>query len=267
MALSWITREKKIVMRRRFNIIKPCLYYLACLAMASFSTASSADTPKPFVATYQANYSGIKVTATRSLKLLDTQLMELRFEARSWLANIQEYSQFNWRNDINKNSTGNNHLTPQHYNYQRKGLGKDRHANLTFDWPNKKVTNDVQGKRWSMALPELAMDKLGYQLQLRHDLINQQPLTAYKIADGGRLKTYKFERISNEVLNTPLGKINTTKIRRVREDSERTTQIWFANDWDYLIVKLQQTEKDGKQYEINLINASIDNQIVTGLEL
>lgn len=247
------TKNKRFAFRSKPNSLRSLT--LCSLFFIAFN--SLAETPKPFIATYNANYNGINISATRSLKATTDQLLELRFEAKSWLANITEFSRFHW------SDAGN--LTPQQYQYQRKGLGRERQANLTFNWNDNTVVNDVQGKSWSMNLPEVALDKLGYQLQLRNDLINQRPLSSYKVADGGRLKTYKFKNMGSELLNTTIGPLRSTKIERVREDSKRTTQIWLADDWDFLIIKLQQTEKNGKKYEINLTHATVNGQTISGL--
>ncbi|BFM17212.1 hypothetical protein R50073_33950 [Maricurvus nonylphenolicus] len=221
------------------------------------SSHSLASQPLPFEAVYQANYSGLKVTAKRSLKKLPNGNHELRFSAKSWIASIEEFSQFQW------NDSGQ--LVPQLYEYHRTGLGKDRHAVLTFDWQEGKVTNNVQQKPWSMDVPQATLDKLSYQLQLRNDLLNASPDLQYQVADGGRLKDYSFELMGEEVLQTPIGKVNTVKIKRIRAaDKKRITYLWLAQDWNYLVVRLRQQEKDGKHYEINLARAELDGQSLQG---
>lgn len=221
------------------------------------TSSSLAAQPLPFEAVYQANYSGLKVTATRSLKILENGKQELRFSAKSWIAQIEEFSQFQW-NDEGK-------LVPHVYEYHRTGLGKDRHAVLTFDWNQGQVTNNVQRKPWTMDLPEATLDKLSYQLQLRSDLLNQSPDLVYSVADGGRLKDYRFELQGEEVLDTPIGKVKAIKIKRLRKaDKKRITYLWLAQDWNYMVVRLRQQEKDGKHYEINLARANLNGQPLQG---
>jgi len=233
----------------------PLRLIFGLLLTASLSAA--AQLPQPFTATYQAEIKGFSVTAQRSLSVRKDGLLELSFNARSLFATIDESSQFNWLDG--------GQLRPQHYEYHRTGLGRDRHAKLSFNWPALMVTNDVQDKAWTMPLPEQAQDKLSYQLQLRHDLINQRTDMRYEVADGGRLKTYGFEVLGKEVLNTPLGKLNTVKVKRLRAHSDRQTLIWLAPDWDYLIVRIQHIAKDGKDYEISLAEAQINGRSVKGL--
>jgi hypothetical protein len=224
--------------------------------LPALAHAAPAPPVQPFTAVYQANYSGINVTATRSLKVLDDGSAELRFSAKSWLATIEEFSILRWQGQ---------HLQPQRYEYHRVGMGRDRHAVLTFDWHKGKVRNNVEGKPWSMALPAGTLDKLSYQLQLQSDLLHRNATPPYSVADGGRLKEYHFAVEGEEILQTPLGAIATVKVRRVRPtNDERTTYLWLAKDWDYLLVRLRQQEDDGKNYEINLASAEINGQAVTG---
>ncbi|MGH8433524.1 MAG: DUF3108 domain-containing protein, partial [Pseudomonas sp.] len=46
--------------------------------------------------------------------------------------------------------------------------------------------------------------------------------------------------------------------------SSRKTVLWFAKDWDYLLVRLHQVEKDGKEYQIMLKDGSVDGKPVQG---
>ena len=46
--------------------------------------------------------------------------------------------------------------------------------------------------------------------------------------------------------------------------SNRKTILWFAKDWDYLLVRLYQMETDGKEYQIMLKEGTIDGKTVTG---
>ena len=42
--------------------------------------------------------------------------------------------------------------------------------------------------------------------------------------------------------------------------SKRKTVLWFAKDWDYLLVRLHQAETDGKEYQIMLKDGSVDGK-------
>jgi hypothetical protein len=40
--------------------------------------------------------------------------------------------------------------------------------------------------------------------------------------------------------------------------------MWFAKDWDYLLVRLQQVETDGKEYNIMLLDGKVNGKTVKG---
>ncbi len=183
--------------------------------------------------------------------------------ASSWFAKIEEFSVLDWAEG--------GMLVPHRYEYHRTGLGRDRHAVLTFDWLKNSVVNNVQKKPWKMDVPKGALDKLSVQLQLRQDLINERPLRNYQIADGGRLKTYEFTVLQEEVIDTSLGKLNTVKIKRQqvtdnKQKRKRETTLWLAKDWDYLLVRLHRKEKDGKHYKIELDSASLADTPLKGMD-
>ena len=56
------------------------------------------------------------------------------------------------------------------------------------------------------------------------------------------------------------------KVERVRAPSQnkRVTELWFAKDWDYLLVQLRQVETDGKEYVIVLQEGTVDGKTVKG---
>jgi hypothetical protein len=46
--------------------------------------------------------------------------------------------------------------------------------------------------------------------------------------------------------------------------NKRITEMWFAKDWDYLLVRLRQVEKDGKEYNIMLLDGTVNGKAVKG---
>lgn len=214
--------------------------------------AVAAEAPKTFDNHYKAKLYGFNITVTNRLTQTANNQYELLFKFDSMVGTITETSKMQW--DPVKQT-----VQPLHYLYKRRGLGKDRDADLSFDWNKKTVTNKVQKTTWEMDISQRVQDKLSYQIQLQQDLINGQKNFSYQIADGGRLKAYKFVTLGEEILDTPLGKVKTIKVKRSRESDERVTYAWLAKDWNYLLVRLQQEEK-GNAYTIHIHKASVDGK-------
>src|SRR5690606_237223 len=197
---------------------------------------------------------GFKITVKHELKPLPDGTHQMHFRAESWFASIDEVSTL--KIDAEKGQ-----IIPLHYIYKRRIMGRDRDAELTFNWDKRTVTNNVQNTTWRMEIAQHVQDKLSYQLQLQYDLANNKKDLVYQIADGGRLKEYRFETVGEELLTTPLGKVNTVKVKRSRDNDDRVTFAWLAKDWDYLLVRLQQ-EEDGDEYTISLTKASQNGKAI-----
>lgn len=226
---------------------------LAALAHAANPPdTSDKKLPDTFSNEYTSSALGFKVTVVHELKKNPDGTHEMRFFASSWFASITEISTL--RIDAEKGQ-----VIPLHYKYDRRVAGRDRKAELTFDWEKKLVTNNVQNTTWSMDIAQQVQDKLSYQLQLQLDLLNGKDKLVYQIADGGRLKEYGFEIEGEEMLKTPLGTVNTVKVKRSRENDDRVTYAWLAKDWSHLLVRLQQ-EEDGDAHTIYLGKATINGE-------
>jgi hypothetical protein len=163
------------------------------------------------------------------------------------MAGISEVTRFNYQ--------PTQPIQPLSYRYHRKVLGKSRKASIDFDWAKQSATTVVKDTPWKMQVPAGTQDKLSYQLQLRLDLLAGKTDMTYAVADGGKLKEYRFKVTGEEQIDTPYGRYNAVRVMRDRgEDADRETLIWLAPELDYLIVRLEQTESDGKTYALLLKN-------------
>jgi len=225
----------------------------------SVTSLEAGDGPSLFRAVYQADYKGIPVKAKgiRELSIDENGVYRLTSIATSFFVSINEASTFK----VDKQK-----IIPIEYEYHRSGIGKNRDAVLKFDWKKMTVLNNVQAKPWKMKINEGSLDKLVYQLQMREDLLLARskglpwPLLHYEIADGGKLKKYEFEVMGEEVIETPIGKINTLKIVRVKHRKNRETAFWLAPEYEFLLVRLQQLEGNGRGFELLLKEAKFDGK-------
>lgn len=89
------------------------------LALALFSLPALAAEPKPFSASYTADWKQVPVSgsAERSLQKLDDGRWQLVFKASMLVAGLTEQSTFTVENDA---------FLPQSYKFERSGLGKSK---------------------------------------------------------------------------------------------------------------------------------------------
>jgi hypothetical protein len=213
----------------------------------ALSLAEPATGPSLFKAAYVGKFQGLQIEAkgVRELRRLKNGDYRLTSSATSMLARVLETSEFNF---------AGGQVKPIRYDYTRRTMGKSKQAFIAFDYDSK----TLQSKDGTSELIGGTLDKLSYQYQLTMDLANlasseRSSITfEYVVADGDKLKNYRFRVAGEEVLATPTGDILTVKIDRVREhDSDRKTTFWLAKDHDYLLTKFKQ-QGNGKSFELNL---------------
>ncbi|MDA0979551.1 MAG: DUF3108 domain-containing protein [Proteobacteria bacterium] len=207
--------------------------------------------PLEYRAEYVAEYRGLPVRAKgiRELVRLEDNRYRMSSLATSFLAKISETSEFVLEGDT---------LQPQGYQYRRTGLGKNKSESSQFDWASGLL---IAGDLTSELAPG-THDKLSYQYQLRLDVAEaittgvNDPILEYLVADEEKRKLYRFEIVGEETIETPVGAMNTVRVERLREDSNRETIFWLAVDHDFVLVKFIQLEGD-KGFELNLSSATV----------
>lgn len=230
------------------------LSWLAGVVLLHLATLSHAGNLTAFENKYSAKLYGFTIDVTSRLQPIGNGAFEFLFDANSTLGRVTETSQFQW------NSTDDLAM-PLRYHYKRTGIGKNKELLLNFDWTGKQVVNTVNNARMVLDSSKRIQDSLSYQLQLRQDLMAHKKNLSYWITNAKKNKEYKFEIIGEEILETPLGKVNTVKIRRVENSEERETYAWFAKDFQYLLVRLQQ-EENGSAYTIYISKASLNGKAI-----
>ena len=233
------------------------------LTLGLFAVPSFALPPlKPYQATYKTSYDmgfTINVEAERTLQQTKNGHWYLNFEAENWFARIQQSSTFS--------NTPDNNIRPLLYREYKKVFGKQEEQKVIFHWDRQQVTNDIDNKPWRMDIPVNTQDLMTYQLKLRYDLIQHpdKKILRYQVADGGKIKYFTFRVVGEEVLKTPMGRLNTIKLESLRHSKKEVGHlVWLAKDWDNLLVRIDPVRRKDKEEPVILIRATLDGQKVTG---
>ena len=231
---------------------------LFAFALFALPAVQAADL-HPFSVSYTADWKQLPMSgsAERSLSKNGDGTWTLNFKASMMIASLTETSVILFDKDT---------LQPKSYSFERGGLGKAKKINLDFDQSAKKVTGFENKDPVNVTLESGMLDKSTYQLALQRDVLAGKKSMSYQVVDGTDVDTYDFRVIGPEVVDTKAGKVDAIKVERVREPSQtkRITEMWFAKKWDGLLVKLRQVEKDGKEYNIMLLDGTVNGQSVKG---
>ena len=237
----------------RFNHIIIGITLLVSLLLSNTSWSTPNHLPY-FSANYDATIKGVSIKASREFKAVNEHISELRFNATSIWAEIDEASQFFWKD-------GN--IKPTRFKHQRSLFGAERKQTLTFDWTSNTIISTDKDKTYHISNPKQALDHLSFQLQLQHDLLHSKTDDLYRIVTKKRIKEYHFKILGEETLSTGLGMIKTLKVKVIREKKNRETYFWLAENWHYLLVRLEQYEDDKKEFTLELTQATIDGQQIS----
>jgi len=147
-------------------------------------------------------------------------------------------------------------MKPTSYDYIHEGSKKNRNQSIAFDWKNKTAKTVIKGHENNITISDDAIDNFSLQLKIMKDLNEGKLQLAYNIVNKGKLKSYKFEMLGKETIDTPIGELNTTKIKRTRKNGKRTTIMWLSPELHYLPVKIQHLEKDGTDFSLKISQIS-----------
>lgn len=231
---------------------------IAALLMMLGATHALAAAKKPpaFSADYQLSRNGFRV-ARATISLSYPSPGHYLYQSYTRPTRLISWFRDDQLHESSRGLLSSGTLRPLEYHYALTGSDHERHADLRFDWQKALVQNAVAGHTWEMHIPPDTLDKLVVQLALMMDLDSGATSLKFPIADGGKLKVYRFQVIGRERLTTPAGQYDTVKIERRRSDNKRVTDLWCAPSLHYLPVKIEQREQaDGTRYRSILQSVS-----------
>lgn len=221
----------------------------ALLSLAPLVCAA-ADDLRPYTAQYNTSALGMTLTLDRELKSDGAGGFTLTNGGKILVAGFHEVSVFR---------VENGEVIPKSYVYQGTGLiNRRREVHIT---PGEETLRSLYKGEW-YDLPNKpgTLDRLSQQEHLRLLMLNDpnpRDDLVITVADGRKVKDYKIEFVGEEIVETGLGPVNTLHFERLHDDPDRSSDIWVAPEWDYLMVKTVHVEDD-RPVEVLLTRASIE---------
>lgn len=136
-------------------------------------------------------------------------------------------------------------LRPREFFDERSGRDT---ARAWFDWKAQTLTMQYKGNRGVEALPPNAQDRLSFLFALSLLPGSKSDSVSYSIADGKGLSRHTYKLVGRERIKTPVGEFDTLKA--VRQGDEReTAEVWLAQQYSYIPIRLLVVDKDGTRME------------------
>ena len=232
-------------------MLKKLLPGLALLTTVMVNTTLAAATLPDFEASYILKRGGLRIGSS-NIELRMGNDGSYLYESRSWPTRWVAWLLKDRLHESSRGSITPAGIRPDKYHYLRSGGSREREADLSFDWDQNRVSNQVEGSRWEMGVPTGTIDKLASQLGMMLALQQDKDDVTFMVADGGHLKEYRYKIIGHETLEVPAGTFETVKITKLRDNKDRITYVWCAPALNYLPVRIWQRETDDAEYTSEL---------------
>jgi hypothetical protein len=218
-------------------MIPAALRHAAIAALALWAGVAQAVPPERITLTYELKRNSLVVDVSETLEHDGrTYVITSEGKGRGILALFGVLKR-----------TSRGHITPQglrpdEFRDERPGGWA---VSAKFDWDARSVTQERKGKSETLPMPGIAQDplSLAYSFAFVPPKGKEYDVTR---ADGRGLTPFRFTVVGNEKLATPAGEMQTLHIAKVLDGPEdKSTDIWFAAERDFLPVRVLVVEKDG----------------------
>ncbi|MCW8926329.1 MAG: DUF3108 domain-containing protein [Xanthomonadales bacterium] len=149
---------------------------------------------------------------------------------------------------------------PDEFRFSFSVVGFKSRWGANFDWPAGTVTVGKKSRMTTLPLAGGAMDPMSLFLNTGSLLSEGQTQMAINVIDEDEIENHLYEAQPGILLNTPLGCLETTQVKRIRENSKRTSLAWYAPDFGYIPVQLHHFRKNDIGMQMKIISLSINGQ-------
>lgn len=213
----------------------------------------------PYTANYQATWDAgwfpITIDAKRELHKTEDG-WKVSFEAYSRVADVSEASNFILSDYM---------IKPQNYRFKTTGFLTKSKRDMEVNWDEGKVYLPYKKKHAEFEIPTNLQDSISYQEQIRLELMQNRKEFSYPISYKDRIKNLEFKVKKEEALKSKGGPIETILVEQSNTRHKKEfTRIWFAKDYEYLLVKLYMSDKHGDTTLIELEDATLGSTKIKG---
>jgi len=226
---------------------------LALILTALICTADAATTPRPFTATYEVSYRGIRAgTLTFSLQR-DDATGRYVYETRanpSGLARLIVSRAALERSVMQIDANG---VRPLEWRLDDGKSGEKGDGALVFDWANGVATGRIEGEDIRIPTEPGMQDRLSIQIAVVAALLNGKEPGAYPLIDDHRVKRYTYAKKDSARVDSKLGPLDTILYESTRAGSSRVSRFWLAPQFDYAAARAEQIRKGKVETVMTLI--------------
>ena len=234
-------------------MILRALVVIAFAALAAVTAAGNASPPASIAASYDVYQNGLPVAVVR--EAFEKSGAQYRIVSESTPAGLLALFV---RTRIKIHSRGAvtpAGLRPEQFDYGRLD-DASKNVSAAFDWRAQQLHLTFDGRNETIALPQDTQDRVSLMYQFMFLPAEKLGDLAFHMTNGKKIEPYRYHFAGTEIIDTPLGKLNTLRLVKQREPGDNGVEVWLAPDRNFFPVRLLILENDGSKFE----------QVITRLE-
>jgi hypothetical protein len=226
-------------MRRLAQLI-PFLF-----ATLMFATAARADAilPKPFTATYEVSYRGMRA-GQLTLKLSrDDATGRYTYETTADPSMLARFFISNAAVERSVMEIGPDGVRPIEWQFEDGKSSTSKDGHLKFDWTRNIASGVIEGEQIELPLEPGLQDRLSIQIDVVTSLLRGEDPGTIPLIDDNRVKRYDYVKKETTTLDSPLGKLDAVLYESTRQGSDRQSRFWMIPNMEYLAARAEQIRK------------------------
>ncbi|NOR19919.1 MAG: DUF3108 domain-containing protein [Xanthomonadales bacterium] len=149
---------------------------------------------------------------------------------------------------------------PDDYKLAFSLIGYRTGWSAVFDWSDGIVTTTSKDGETKLSLADGAVDPFSLSLNFGSLLANNRLHMTLDVIDKDMIDSEVYAAEADESFDSALGCLQTTRVKRIRENSKRISMVWYANDHDYIPVLIHHSKKKGNKMELQITSLDLDGQ-------
>ena len=146
-------------------------------------------------------------------------------------------------------------INPSYYKFYRNKKDKLEIIETFFNKDSSVImtTHTINNVTKNIEHEKMNIFKIDYLYKLITKKLNEGKYSQdYRIIDKGRLREYQFRHVGEEEIETIFGKTNTVVIHKLIKNNKRNTLTWYAIDYGFIPVKIEQYRKNTLKFTVTL---------------
>lgn len=210
-----------------------------------FASAARSDTilPKPFTATYEITYRGMRAGQLTFKLTRDEATGRYTYETTAAPSMLARFVVSSAAVERSVMEIGPDGVRPLDWQMDDGKSGTAKDGKLHFDWSRNVATGEIEGQKIELGLEPGLQDRLSIQIDVVTSLLRGEEPGTIPLIDDNRVKRYSYVKKEPASIDTKLGKLDTVMYESTREGSDRQSRFWMVPKMEYLAARAEQIRK------------------------